>query len=56
VATESRRADITCRPIADERAFRTLALVWRPSSPAGEALRKLAGTIRASYEKECKAA
>jgi len=42
------------RPLADERAFRTLALVWRPSSPLGPALRKLAATIRASYEKSAR--
>jgi LysR family hydrogen peroxide-inducible transcriptional activator len=51
VATESRRAHLVVRPLADERAFRTLALVWRPTSPAGPALRQLAATIRASYEK-----
>jgi LysR family hydrogen peroxide-inducible transcriptional activator len=51
VATESRGADLAVRPLADERAFRTLALVWRPSSPLGPALRKLAASIRASYEK-----
>jgi LysR family hydrogen peroxide-inducible transcriptional activator len=51
VATESRRAHIAVRALADERAFRTLALVWRPTSPSGPALRKLAATIRASYEK-----
>ena len=51
VATENRRAHLAVRPLADERAFRTLALVWRPSSPAGPALRKLAATIRDSYEK-----
>ena len=51
VPTESRRAHLAVRPLADERAFRTLALVWRPSSPAGPALRQLAATIRASYEK-----
>jgi len=56
VATESRRAQLAVRPIADERAFRTLALVWRPSSPAGKALRELAGTIRESYEKASKGA
>jgi LysR family hydrogen peroxide-inducible transcriptional activator len=50
VATESRRAHLAVRPLADERAFRTLALVWRPTSPAGPALRQLARTIRASYE------
>src|SRR5215831_4503949 len=51
IATEGRRAGLAVRPLADERAFRTLALVWRPSSPLGPALRTLAGTIRASYEK-----
>lgn len=51
IATEGRRADLAVRPLADERAFRTLALVWRPSSPLGPALRKLAATIRGSYEK-----
>jgi LysR family hydrogen peroxide-inducible transcriptional activator len=49
VATESRRADIAVRPLADAHAFRTIALVWRPTSPLGPALRKLAGTIRKSY-------
>jgi LysR family hydrogen peroxide-inducible transcriptional activator len=51
VATESRRAHLAVRPLADERAFRTLALVWRPTSPSAPALRELAATIRASYEK-----
>src|SRR5262245_48583398 len=51
VATESRRAHLAVRPLADERAFRTLALVWRPTSPAGPALRTLAATIRGAYEK-----
>ncbi|HXU05182.1 MAG TPA: LysR substrate-binding domain-containing protein [Polyangia bacterium] len=51
VATESRRAHLTVRPLSDERAFRTLALVWRPTSPLGPALKKLAATIRTAYEK-----
>jgi LysR family hydrogen peroxide-inducible transcriptional activator len=51
VATESRRAHLAVRAIADDRAFRTLALVWRPTTPSGPALRQLATTIRASYEK-----
>jgi LysR family hydrogen peroxide-inducible transcriptional activator len=49
VATESRRADIVVRPLADAHAFRTIALVWRPTSPLGPALRALAATIRDSY-------
>jgi len=51
VPTESRRAHLAVRPLADERAFRTLALVWRPTSPSGPALKMLAGTIREAYEK-----
>jgi LysR family hydrogen peroxide-inducible transcriptional activator len=50
VPTESRRADLVIRPLADERAFRTLALVWRPTSPFASALRQLAATIRGSFE------
>jgi len=50
VPTESRRADLAIRPLADERAFRTLALVWRPTSPFAAALRQLAATIRGSFE------
>jgi LysR family hydrogen peroxide-inducible transcriptional activator len=50
VPTESRRADLVIRPLADERAFRTLALVWRPTSPSASALRQLAATIRGSFE------
>jgi len=51
VPTESRRAHLAVRPLSDERAFRTLALVWRPTSPMGPALKTLAGTIREAYEK-----
>jgi len=51
VPTESRRAHLAVRPLSDERAFRTLALVWRPTSPSGPALKMLAATIRESYEK-----
>src|SRR6187549_1138834 len=50
VATESRRAHLAVRPIADEHAFRTIALVWRPTSPLGPALRELAATIKKSYK------
>ena len=48
VATESRRAPLVIRPLA-ERAFRTLGLVWRPTSPLAPALRTLAVTMRAAY-------
>jgi LysR family hydrogen peroxide-inducible transcriptional activator len=46
VPTESRRAPIALRPLADEAAFRTIGLVWRPSSPLADALRAIAATIR----------
>jgi LysR family hydrogen peroxide-inducible transcriptional activator len=46
--TESRRAPLVLRPLA-EPAFRTLGLVWRPSSPLAAALRTLAGTMRTAY-------
>ena len=49
VATESRRADIAVRPLADAHAFRTIALVWRPTSPLAPTLRALAATIKKSY-------
>jgi len=50
VATESRRSTLVIRPLSDPSAYRTIALVWRPTSPLGPALRKLSATIRRSYE------
>jgi LysR family hydrogen peroxide-inducible transcriptional activator len=49
VATECRRSGVATRPLADEHAFRTIGLVWRPTSPLGAALRTVAGTIRESF-------
>ncbi|ACL63693.1 transcriptional regulator, LysR family [Anaeromyxobacter dehalogenans 2CP-1] len=49
VPTETRRADLRLRPFADPAPFRTVALVWRRSSPIAEALRRLAGTVKAAY-------
>lgn len=49
VATEAKRAAITVRPLADADAFRTIGLVWRPSSPLAPALRTIAGTIRDAW-------
>jgi LysR family hydrogen peroxide-inducible transcriptional activator len=48
VETESRRAPLVVRPLA-EPAFRTVGLVWRPTSPLAPALRALAATMRAAY-------
>jgi LysR family hydrogen peroxide-inducible transcriptional activator len=50
VGTESRRSTLVIRPLSDASAYRTIALVWRPTSPLGPALRKLSATIRSSYE------
>jgi len=46
VPTESRRAAITLRPLADESAFRTIGLAWRRTSPLSAALRTIAATLR----------
>jgi LysR family hydrogen peroxide-inducible transcriptional activator len=49
VPTESRRAALVVRRLADPGAFRTVGLVWRPTSPLAPALRTLAATMRAAY-------
>ncbi len=46
VATESRHAALAIRPLADPRAYRTLGLVWRRTSPLGPALKQIARVIR----------
>jgi len=51
VPTEGRRAAIALRPFADEKAFRTIGLVWRRTSPLAPALRDIAATIRGAYER-----
>jgi LysR family hydrogen peroxide-inducible transcriptional activator len=49
VPTESRRAPLVVRPLADPAAFRTVGLVWRSTSPLVPALRAVAATLRAAY-------
>jgi LysR family hydrogen peroxide-inducible transcriptional activator len=49
--TENRRGKLAIRRFADPAPHRTLALVWRKSSPLGPALRRLAETIRAAHAK-----
>lgn len=49
VPTETRRADLRLRPFADPAPSRTLAIVWRRSSPIAEALRRLAATVKGAY-------
>jgi LysR family hydrogen peroxide-inducible transcriptional activator len=46
VAAESRHAALAIRPLRDARAFRTLGLCWRPTSPLVATLRQLAATVR----------
>jgi len=43
---ENRRSELAVRRLASPEPHRTLALVWRPRSPLGPALRRLAATIR----------
>ncbi len=43
---ENRRSELAVRPLASPAPHRTLALVWRPRSPLGPALRRLGATIR----------
>jgi LysR family hydrogen peroxide-inducible transcriptional activator len=46
VDVENRRGQIVVRPLAAPVPSRTLALVWRPRSPFGDALRAIAEAIR----------
>jgi LysR family hydrogen peroxide-inducible transcriptional activator len=46
VATESRHAALAIRPLADARAFRTLGLCWRRTSPFAATLSQVAALIR----------
>src|SRR5512137_1694177 len=43
---ENRRSELVVRRLASPEPHRTLALVWRPRSPLGPALRRLAATVR----------
>jgi LysR family transcriptional regulator, hydrogen peroxide-inducible genes activator len=49
LATEARRAQLTVRAFARPGPHRTIALVWRKTSPISSALRRLAATIRGAY-------
>jgi LysR family hydrogen peroxide-inducible transcriptional activator len=48
VPVENRRGQLEVRPIAPQAPTRTIALVWRPESPLGSALRTLGGTMRSA--------
>ena len=47
---ENRRSELVVRRLASPEPHRTLALVWRPRSPLGPALRRLARTVREACE------
>jgi LysR family transcriptional regulator, hydrogen peroxide-inducible genes activator len=49
--TENRRGKLAVRRFADPVPHRTLAMVWRKSSPLGPALRRLTETIREAYSR-----
>ena len=46
VPVENRRSELSVRRLASPEPHRTLALVWRPRSPLGPALRLLGQTLR----------
>jgi LysR family hydrogen peroxide-inducible transcriptional activator len=48
---ENRRGQLVIRPFADPAPSRTVALVWRPASPLGAALREIAATIAATWKR-----
>lgn len=49
VATEARHARLSLRPFSQPVPKRTIALVWRPRSPLGPSLRRLAAKARDAY-------
>jgi LysR family hydrogen peroxide-inducible transcriptional activator len=55
VAAESRHAALAIRPLRDARAFRTLGLCWRRTSPLGATLRQIAASVRDVAAVEVKA-
>jgi LysR family hydrogen peroxide-inducible transcriptional activator len=49
VPTETRRAPLKIRPFVDPAPFRTIALVWRRSTPLRPSLKKVADTLRDAF-------
>lgn len=56
VATESRLAKLSLRALTQPAPKRTIALVWRPRSPMGPSLRRLAATARDAYPRHAASA
>jgi LysR family hydrogen peroxide-inducible transcriptional activator len=50
VALENRRGALTIRPFAPKAPFRTIALVWRRSSPLETTLGGVGKTLKGAYE------
>ena len=46
---ENRNEQLKIRPLGSPMPYRTIALVWRPSTPFRDALETLAKTMRAAY-------
>jgi LysR family hydrogen peroxide-inducible transcriptional activator len=55
VATERRHAALVIRPLADARAYRTIGLCWRRTSPLVPTLQEVAAAIRPLAEAEVSA-
>jgi LysR family hydrogen peroxide-inducible transcriptional activator len=55
VATEARRSHLVVRRFGEQAPHRTIALVWRPRSPLGAALREVGAAIREAYPGEVSA-
>lgn len=51
VAAENRRGTLAIRRLAEPVPVRTLALIWRTTSPVGAALREIATSLRAACQK-----
>jgi LysR family hydrogen peroxide-inducible transcriptional activator len=51
VPIEASRAGLRVRPIASTKAYRTIALVWRPRSPLGRTLREVARVLCDAFPK-----
>jgi LysR family hydrogen peroxide-inducible transcriptional activator len=49
IPTEAKRAELRVRPFTRPEPGRTLALIWRKSSPVGATLRELAKAIKDAY-------
>jgi LysR family transcriptional regulator, hydrogen peroxide-inducible genes activator len=54
VAVENRRGQLEVRPFAPPAPSRTLALIWRPQSPLGEAFTALTASFRTTLARRAR--